>query len=205
MPQVQLPSLHAGKAAARAPEKEIERALTSGGDESDLAFDPRMVAPPSVPKVAAETSAAIANDPNLADAIANKLGEKMAQFMPNPKENILMMGEMIKQVVLALREPTAEQKQLEERKKRDRAQAIREQAEMIEARRLSQELCPHESATSDGKTHTTIAAVHNFADGVLRGICQACNKIIEPGDQEFKIVVAQHNQAVRSMYAGAGR
>lgn len=197
-PEAEAPVLDnsaSGAAPNNAAEKALERQLM---EEDDLAFDPLMVSAPKV-SIDPQTSAAMAADPNLPKAIASELAKEMAQFVPNPVAQAETIGAIVDKIVRGLREPTEEQKREIERKKRDRATAIREQQEMLRARKEHQDSCPHETETADGKTHSNISAVHNYHDGIVRGICSLCLKMIEPHDSEYKIVKARHQQAARSM------
>jgi hypothetical protein len=182
------------------PEKLIEKQLMDG---DDMAFDSRMNAPASVPTVASKDAQGV--DPK---AFARELAAEMAAVMPKPAPQTdmvaqaEMIGMIVDKIIRGLREPSEEQKEADRRRKANRAIAIKEQAEMLEAQQAFRDNCPHETSTSDGKSHSNITAIHNFADGVVRGVCNICQGMIEPGNKEFyRIVIAQHNLAVRSMHS----
>ena len=125
----------------------------------------------------------------------------------NDKGEILMskeaLGEFGRSLVQAMREPTEEEKLIAKRKKETRDALIREQLESVEARRREQENCPHRRATADGKEHSTIVAVHNYPDGIPRGICEMCQIIIEPGTQLYPQVIISHQAAMQSSMQSA--
>lgn len=179
--------------------KDLEKKLTSGDEEQggDMAFDPRMNAAPSTPAVAPKASALLPD--NLPPNLADELVAKLTPLLGNRQNDMQAMMAMVGAVIKGLREPSDEEKAEKARRQRDRLAAIKEQSEMMQAIKDFQENCPHESDTDDGKTHSTISAIHNFPDGIPRGICSQCWKLIEQGDPYFKThVVPRHRQAMRS-------
>lgn len=110
-------------------------------------------------------------------------------------ETMAMMGEMVERIVRGLREPSEEEKATIARNKASRAQLIKEQIDMIADQQQMQDYCPHERATVDGKSHSLITALHNYSDGLVRGICSDCRKIIMPADPEYKQVRISHHLA----------
>jgi hypothetical protein len=132
----------------------------------------------------------------LMEAVQRTYGEDIAARTRDRSEMLEVMGAMVERILKGMREPTEEQKAELARKKRDRNRTIQEQLDMIKQQQEFRNMCPHERATSDGKSHTCISALHNYVDGVLRGICSLCDDILEPGHPSFKQVIMQHNLAV---------
>jgi hypothetical protein len=127
--------------------------------------------------------------------------------MAENKGEILMtkeaLGEFGRSLVQAMREPTEEEKVQAARRKKMRDDLIKEQMESVKARRQEQENCPHIRSTSDGRQHSTITAVHNYPDGIPRGICTMCQIIIERGDKHYEQVIISHQAAMQSSMQSA--
>lgn len=129
-------------------------------------------------------------------AVQEQYGPELSARTRDRAELLEVMGAMVEKIVRGLREPSEEEKALLERKRQSRAQLIREQFDMIQQQRDIKDMCPHERATADGKSHTCITALHNYADNILRGICGVCQDIMEPGHESYKQVIMSHNLAV---------
>lgn len=151
-------------------------------------------APPAFPYVGGADGPATRAE--IMAAVQQTYGAEIAGRTRNNTEMLEVMGAMVEKIVRGLREPSDEEKAELARKKRDRARTIQEQLEMIHQQHEFKKMCPHERATADGKSHTTVSALHNYIDNVLRGTCGICHTIIEPGEDGFRQVIMQHNLAV---------
>lgn len=127
--------------------------------------------------------------------VMDAFGDQLQSKSNNQAEMLELVGAMVEKIVRGLREPSEEEKAILERKKKERAQLIKEQFNMIKEKLDIQDMCPHERATIDGKSHSTVTAMHNFVDQVVRGICSLCDKVIEPGDPDYRLVVVSHHLA----------
>ncbi|HWF05577.1 MAG TPA: hypothetical protein VHA06_17965, partial [Candidatus Angelobacter sp.] len=170
-------------------------APTSDASDAQIAGNSAETLPPARPaaakpadpvKEAPQPYLGDANRPataqEIAVAVANAFGDKLLALTPDPLKQAEMIGAMVEKIVRGLREPSDEEKIVLARKKEDRAKLIKEQFETIAAQKELQDMCPHERGTADGKSHTCVTALHNYADFQVRGICSMCQKIIEPGD-----------------------
>ncbi len=175
-----------------APEKEARMAGKSGANAGPAAEVPTS----AMPYIGAADGPATAVE--IAKALAEVLGPALKAMSPDPERQMEATGRLVEEIVKRLREPSDEEKEVLRRKKIARDQLIREQFEMIVRKRQIEDMCPHERGTVDGKSHTTVTALHNYIDGVLRGTCSLCQKIIEPGDPSFRMVVMSHNLAMES-------
>jgi hypothetical protein len=153
-------------------------------------------APPDLPYIGGSDGPATRQE--ILAAVQQVYGADIASRTRDKKEMMEVMGAMVERIVLKLREPSEEEKLALERKKRDRNRTIKEQLEMIRQKHEFEKMCPHERATSDGKSHTCISALHNYVDNQLRGTCGLCHTIIGPGDDGFRQVIMQHNLAMHN-------
>lgn len=195
----------AGKSAAKAPVQ------TSARPEGHLHILEMLAAGKLTPKEAERLIAATpakpepmpylgdANAPATREELKAVVQEVLAPKLPANTEKAEMLelvNAMVEKFVKGMREPSEEDKAILERKKTTRAQLIREQFEMIAQQKRIQDFCPHERATIDGKSHGTVTALHNYPDGMVRGICNMCQKIIEPGDDCYRMVTISHYLAM---------
>lgn len=109
--------------------------------------------------------------------------------------------EMARSIVEGMRAPTEEERLLKERKRNERNRLIEEQRESRERDEELKRNCPHMRADANGGSHSTIAAVHNYPDGLPRGICQMCGFWIKPNDPLYDRVIALHNSAMQAVIA----
>jgi len=122
----------------------------------------------------------------------------MEQQKPEPQKqaaapSVMDTAQLIKSIVQELRAPTEEELAVKARKDRDRRAILKQQNDMRRAQIKRQDDCPH--VRKDGSSH--VVAVHNFPDGVVRGICQQCQDIIMPGDPEYhQVILAAQENAV---------
>lgn len=89
----------------------------------------------------------------------------------------------------------------EKRKLETRRSMQQQQREMIEADELRKRNCPHERRERNGNTTDKIMLVHNFPDGLTRGICLLCRDVFQPAHYERingkPTLVAAHPQYQR--------
>ena len=131
-------------------------------------------------------------------AVEEMYGPQVRTMTSDKQEMLEVMGAMVEKIVTRLREPSEEEKAALARRNENRAKLIREQFEMIQQQQSFRDMCPHERATVDGKTHSCITALHNYVDGVIRGTCGLCQDIMEPGHPNYRQVILSHNLAVSS-------
>lgn len=134
----------------------------------------------------------------IAMAVSTAFGEQIKALQPDPVQQAQMIASIVGDIVKKLREPSEEEKAAMQLRKVRREQLIKEQFENLANGRLLQDLCPHERGTVDGKSHSTVTALHNYVDGVVRGVCCMCQKIIEPGDESYRLVKISHALAMSS-------
>jgi hypothetical protein len=151
-------------------------------------------APPAIPYIGGADGPATRAE--IMEAVQQTYGAEIQSRTRDKVEMMEVMGAMVEKIVRSLREPSEEEKLALERRKRDRTRTIQEQLETIKQQHEFKQMCPHERATADGKSHTCISALHNYIDGVLRGICSLCDDIMAPGHPSYKQVIMQHNLAV---------
>lgn len=93
----------------------------------------------------------------------------------------------VKSTVETLRAPTPQEQAILDRRKREAQQLKRDQADSIREQQMIQENCAHKRG--DGKYR--IATLHNFPDGIIRGICLINQCMIEPGNPHYAHVVSK--------------
>jgi hypothetical protein len=141
---------------------------------------------------------AVATKSEIEQAVASVLGQQLDRLIPDPVKQAEMMAGIVDKIVRGLREPSDEEKASIAKRKADRAKLIQEQFEMIAQQKEIRDMCPHERGTADGKSHSTVTAIHNYPDGKVRGICNMCQDIIEPGDEDYRLVLISHQQQMQS-------
>lgn len=104
---------------------------------------------------------------------------------PEQIAEIIRSAQLTAEQINELKKPYVDH-EAETRKLATRRQMQRDQWEMVEAQRETQENCPHQKRDINGIIKNKIELVHNFPDSMPRGICLLCRKVWHPARWEFQ-------------------
>ena len=104
--------------------------------------------------------------------------------MPEQKDPTVTIGadqlkDILTTVITEAKKPHVDV-ELQARKARDRERLRAERAANEEARKERESRCPH--LREDG---TSTIAWHTNSDNVMRGVCQRCNILLQPGHPDY--------------------